>query len=352
MSGVNISPWGNLRLQPQFLCRNGQIVNAFTQQNQAMLANPIACMRTKEMFRYGGGTGAIPSSVTGTRIRWRFAQHTGYMSRWIVARVLIALGTSPFGTPSVSLTIKNGAGSTLGSGSFSGIIISGAGLGIPDTPDRWTEGLIFIASNGFQNTDIFGEFDDVNGARLISATVYELAMPPDTTNGYVDQGYAIGSKIYDAHRSSVSNLGLRSWKWGTGSAFYYASDVDSASKTLGPLGTAKNIWDDGTGVPSSSTPGYTLDLRYKNTYALATVPCVFAAYGKGSVSNPTNYLVKILDGSNNVIVSLSGFGTSEGWVSTTVNMPASLAKYDVKMYNLDAAGTFTLRAVDLYEYLA
>lgn len=354
LNGNTVTPIGNTepasvwadpnqhpRIQPMYLCRNGQVVSANYQNYLARLCNSITRYRSKELFVSPCNVHNIAAS--GSTNRWRFAAHTSPKCDTILVRAIIARtsnGATPF-NPFIRLTITNAAGATLGFDDF----YYGALLAVTDAPSEWAIGVIAIDSSAFRDTDIRCTFSDNNQSRIVAATVYEIAAEPLISNGYIPQNYAIGGAIYDDHRKQLEENAAALWKRGAAPVFSWSSDTDAtAPSTANTSGV--NLFDGSSATNTPNTPGFTIDLRYCNRVNSATVPCVFAACF--STNGIAASGVSLLDASGATLTTLGGHGALQ-WVTGTVNLPATLQKLDVIMAG-KAGDTITVYAAGLYQH--
>ena len=333
--------------------RNGLVPHALFETDAGASLNFVAASRTKELFRYYGNVASINSGTIVARTRWRFASHTGPVLRRIRAIVMMAHqshGTA--GSPSATLYITDASGGTVyGSGSWS---FGASATGVGDFPSEFGVGEIIIGGVP-ADTDIYGRFEDSQDARLISACVFEESKKVLAGNGYVlpSQVAALGP-IYDDRREDMYELATTLWKRGAAQLFNWTANLGATGVST-TSATLTNIVDNSSTAVAASTPGYTLDLRYCRTRALATVPCKLVCYGewvKGASVNTAGGTVAIKDSGGNTIGSIANgwTDTAPGWASTTINMPATNEKFDV-MYASDSGnGSFELAAVSLFQY--
>lgn len=334
-------------------CRNGRYPDSLFQSRLNEGLNHLGHWRLKQLAAFGQWTNAIPASDAGaSRTRWRAHVHTSPFAQYLVCVMVLAPttntnATSPGGQVSIEiapLTFENGDYNY------------GASNGTPvDAPDTFGNGTTIVGTSGVPyevspDTDYAVTFTDRYRGRLVSATLFEWSLAPTVQNGYVQTGFAQGTPIYDRDRYEATLLARELWKHQAGSLWQWASDTDSASPTR-VSGTGINILDDTSTTVSAATPGVTLDFTNRTTVSRAStgVPCVFAA--RGSVAAGTTGFVELKDSTGAVVATCSGFTTTEGWITTTCNLPASVAKYDVH-FRSNGVTTLTVRAFSLYQYLA
>jgi hypothetical protein len=326
------------------------IPNPFYQASLARLVNQVAALRPRVLFDGApGAIAGIPVSNPPTRNRWRFYGHISPMTQSVFATMYFALcddGTKS--APSGKLELfKASDDSSIGSATFT----YGGTSETPDNvPSEFGGGTVGIDVSDHQDEDIYGIFTDVGSGRLISATAFEVPVASDTANGFVAQDYSIGQDILDTDRGDISDLAVSLWKRQGATVLSWSSSLDADAPST-TASTAVN-WIDGSSTsPSSSTPGYVLDMRYKTTLSRSSdgVPCVLAVCGKSSGTHGT---LKIVDSDGNDVDSIAdGWTTSASWQTAAITLPATKDKYDL-FISSNGTDTFTLYAVSIFEYLA
>lgn len=331
-------------------CRNGRHPDAQLMTRMIDQANHLGICRLQEYASFCVPIASIPASAAAgaDRDRWRFQFHTSPFARYVWTDMVLAIAADDY-NPGARLRIVDTGGSTFGDATFYyGSAINHSS----DTPDTLGYGKTTLVSAGAAleidpDTDYRGTFTDVGGGRLVAATVYEWGLQPDTDNGYLPTNYGHSTPVYDEDRYDLAAMARGLWKHQAGKLFLWASDTDAASPTNATT-TDTNAIDTSITTISTTTPGFIVDGTYRATRMRTTIPCVFWAYGKCSSSG--NGRVYLKNSAGTVLATISGFTTSDGWATTTVSLPATLAKYDVHFEAL--AGTTTLRAFGLYQYKA
>jgi hypothetical protein len=353
MSTVDVDPWIRERLQPRFWCRNGMLVSAAYQGKLCELANQVVSFRVKEIASFGNT--AQPTVYTN----WTFAAHTSPKCATIVCRVLMAKSPSTSGAFAV-VELSNEAGVML----VQKLIYAGVAIGETpvDSPDEWTEASAIIDARTYPNTKIYGRvytlFTGDGGVttgiytgRIVGATIYELALSPDTDNGYLSQSYSAGQGIYEGHRGGLVETAIGQWKRGAAPLFTWSSERDSsAAIDSSGSGNYRNLIDDSTTTASNSSPGFWIDTRNCNTKSRADVPCRFAARVQSTGGNSS---VRLVDGATGASIrTLTISGAFTGWVEgDTSALEPRHQKVDVQ-YRGDVAQTLTVYSACLYQYLA
>lgn len=330
--------------------RNGKYPDAYFMHWVRREITRGARWRTKEVFRGADNLTNILTSGGASRTRWRFRFHTSPYARYLWVNFVLA-GAKGTGSPTGRLRIETTVPATFGDAEYS----AGGVSGITNTPNTLSTGRTTLVSGGTAlaitaDTDFQGTFYDINDGVIIAANVYEWSLENTIENGYLDSEYAVGSPIYDEDTGDAIAMARTLWKRGAAHLFNWASNTDATARTRASS-TPINLIDDSSTAVSAATPGYTLDLLYKTTVSRAStgVPCVFAVYGAATVAG--NGTVELRDSAGAVVATCAGFAVAGGWVTTTCNLPASSAKYDVFFYSNGVDG-LTVYAVSLYQYLA
>ncbi len=322
------------------------------QMNQAML------FRTKEAFSILGDLGSAPgiqaTSTAGTRARWRGAFHTSPYSHALLARVVMFPPSSNYSNDTyATLKIYSDATETTlvsttefhyGPGPSTSSV---GGWQYHKIIDKFIDGLN-------ADTDYYFLWADEAFGRLQSAAVADLQSMSENYNGYLPVNFTEQTPVYDKYREQLVTPIPSLWKRGGAKVMGWTTNIQS-SPTTNATSTYKNVLDGTSTAVSASTPGWTLDMRYKNRLSQATVPCKLWVCGSWLTGGtPTGGDVLLLDSAGSTVASISAgwANTTPKWVSTTVNLPATSAKYDIqiRMGPGGAAGTFSCYAISMYEY--
>lgn len=342
------------QLQALASARNGRSPDASFTNLLISDTNYLQRWRTKELFRWGAPL-PFPLASSGNRTRWRFAAHLSPKARHIYVHMYLAAfastaGSDPFGR----LSLFDGSGTLIGTADvhFGENPLDGGS----DVPSFFS-GMSVALNNGTgpsgivtvtPDTDVFGVFEDRNGARLLSACVYEYALDAKTENGYLQSPYGVTSPIYSSIRQGVVTALRTQWKRGAAQLLNLTVDVDSLALTRFSA-SAVNIVDNSSTTPSASTPGWTLDLLQKGSVRRGAVPCVFTAFAKNGTAGGAGGFIDLVDSTNTIVASINITGTTASWHATTVNLPATVAKYDIR-FRGDGTFTMTLYAISLYQH--
>ena len=336
--------------------RNGRYPDAAFHGGLAARTNQLLRWRTKEVFSYEVPIANIP---TGATLRSRFRFHSSTHARYLFTRFVGALtgstGSDPIEDQDVysKLTFDN-AGVTVGEAAFHiGAVAGTAGGFFTDAPAYmgWADVALNDGSGNLieipADTDLNGLFTDVNEGRLVAASVYEVSLEPTVANGYLVGGQVAQSPIYDEDRGDLTVALRNALKRNGAMLLDWYVDKELVPRTR-VSATALNVVDNTSTTISAATPGWTIDLRNRNRLSATTVPCVFAAYAKMS-SGTGN--VKLIDSSSVVVAQVNVNSSTAQWWTTTVNLPATNAKYDI-LINGNGAGTLSAYAACLFRYEA
>jgi len=326
--------------------RNGLIPHAIFESEVGAALNFCGAVRNRELFSWGVPLTSIPGAG-GDRVRWRAAAHTGPLLRRLRATICAARNDADALEPSCTIYVTNADQSvTYGSAEF--VYGNNFGTAPGNTPDEFGIGELIIGGVP-ADTDVYLRIDDNDHGRIVSVTIHEESKKLLASNGYLlPSVVSVGGPIDDARRGSSYALATSLWKRGAAHLFNWTVDLD-ASKITTTGGTFKNIVDNSSTSVSAATPGWTLDLRYCRTLGQTTVPCVFKCYGSATVGDTAE--VSLVDSGGSPVATISVNSPTNGWFSATVNLPATLAKYDVHYADPDG-GTISLGACSLYQYAA
>lgn len=323
-------------IQPQSYSRNGQVapVNAMTALARA--TNQTMRWRGKELFTSPGTTDSVAASAgAGPTTIWRSYIHTGPFVdtlRFIVELQRPSSGST--GTPSCTVAVTTTGGAAVDSETVY------HGYGTAGTVDTWSEftGTLAVSAD----TDYLLVFTVSNNARLANGLVYEETLLPTAANGYIDDGMTNTSPIFDATRAAIQSALYKLGRRGC------AVVMDWYGARANGTATDTNIFDGSSTAVSASTPGVTLDMRYKARLkdAAAGVPCEFRVFG--SVDAGTAGDVKIKDSGGTALATVSSFTTTPSWKTASLVLPATKAKYDITLST--AAATLHISDVAIYEY--
>jgi hypothetical protein len=332
--------------------RNGTHPNAWLASAMNEAANAAAMFRTKQPFALLGPTAvSLPNSQLADRVRGRWAFHTGPMTHQLEVTCVMyppnEAGTGVAGANGAdtyaTCTILTTGGATQATDDFhygpgpAGSAVDGYGW-----PNMKMITKYLAVS---PDTDYTGLFTDKNYGRIQSALVFEISSMTDHNSGYLSQNISERAPIHDAYRQNLLPLIRNQWK--RGGCMQLNWHVENGSSPIAnATTTAKNIVDDTTTAVSADSPGYTLDMRYRDRLSQTSgVPCVMKVYAAAAGANGS-VILKNSAGSPVATATVTG---ALGWYSIAFDMPATIDKYDLH-YVAVFGGTITLHAVSIYEY--
>jgi hypothetical protein len=332
--------------------RNGTHPNALLASQMNEAANMAAMFRTKQSWAMPDHTGlALPLSQLADRVRARWAFHTGPMTHQLLAMFVmyppneVASGVAGANGADTyaRCDILNGAGATIATDDFHyGPGPAGSAVDAFGWPNVKVITKYLAVS---PITDYYGVLTDKNYGRIQSACIFEIPSMTTNNSGYLSENIAERAPIADAYRENLLPLPYLQWRRG-GCMQVNWSVADGAAPITNATTTPTNVVDNTSTAISAATPGYTLDMSYRDRLSETTgVPCAMKVYASRTASNGT---VTLKDSAGATIATVTVTGAI-GWYSTTFNMPATADKYDIH-YTAGAAGTITLHAVSIYEY--
>lgn len=319
---------------------NGMYPSANYYRRIVDAANHLVAYRHREVYQRTAplGNASYGSSGTATLARWRF--RTGYGVTRLQARVL--LGQDNSGGVAAAPTAK--------------LVIGGVDLG------PWAYGVSAVATDDAPS----GLASFVGELAVSPATAYECSL---VTEDYarvlgvslcefgdetVDESTlyfsawqpAAGGEIYDAHQERLA-LGLSQiWRRNGGTVVHWGR-LTGAARTRSAA-TAVNLIDGSSTTPSSSTPGWRLDLRYRNSYARSGVPFELSVYGAVPAGTGA---VRLVDSAGATVLSVTVNSSTAQWFTATGTLPAAVDKYDLHLVG-DGTNTVSVYAVSLQEWEA
>jgi hypothetical protein len=319
--------------------RNGLPVSTQAQGALASAFNQVMRWRTRELFALGGRLQSIMASggVGGVEVAraygWVGANSNGD-ARYSI--LMAKPSSSAVADPYVQIDLYDAGGSLLNSAKAHW----GSPSGTPnDTLDEFQEHTGTISGGVNAGTACSIVVTAYNNARWIGTTVWEVSTDPDTGNGYVN-GPANMQPILDVDRTNISFL-VSELIDNNGGTQVDIPDVLFATASA----TQKNIFDQTSTTVTANTPGITLDMRYKGRRAKTDVPLVVAVYGACSAGS--NGLFKVYNSAGSVLLTIGPFSTTPAWLTGTVRVPQTLAKYDLMLST--AASITTINYVSIFE---
>lgn len=327
--------------------RNGKHPSAAAQNDISSACNAGALYRTKSYFEAMGlCLGTTASFGAGDRARWRFSFRSGpYCHAMGVILVMMPQSTSTSSNSYARLDIATNAAGT--PAVISEEFVYGAAPDPNDGYGQWKQ-IIKIVDGLSPSTDYYATWVDVDYGRVFAVSCFELASLTENAGGYVSTNSTIVTPITDEFRENCVDMSNALYQESAGKVLVWSVDDGTAPQTR-TSATSINVIDQTSTAISAATPGFTLDMRNKARLSQTTgVPIVLRAYGKNTVAPGGTVYLKNAAGAT--IMSVTGFGTTAGWVSATGVIPANDAKVDLHFAG-DGANTFSLYAVSCFQYL-
>lgn len=353
MSTVSFPGYARKARQAIKRLRNGRYPEASVVTFMQEETNRIAMYRVKG-WSFFQSIGAIPAT-DASRDRWVFAFRSSTHASYLWVRFIMA-PSNVATNASARLQIRDSADAIVAEATA-----HGGNQTASDTPANFD--IINVPTNDGTavvtidpDTDYFAYVTDLSGGRVVACVVWEVAMLPDTANGYLSNGVVAGQDIFDNHRGDMTSMLRNTWKNGT-PLITWSADTEAGQATNN-TGTDKNIIDDSTAV-SVASPGFTLNLTNHSTLRrsdidAACVPCIMKVYGDTS-GGGTVGTIKLKDSGGNTVatVTITAVASADDWyTSAPFNLIDALDKYDITSAVASGAGTVSTWAVSIYAYEA
>lgn len=327
----------------QRIARNGLVPNASTYANATSDLNHAVLYRRKLFGSFSGRrvdqsalifpdtTGAGPDN------KWRWRNKTGHGTRALrfVVKMALSRGASD---SRVRFAVTVAGGATTYTNYIHYGITEETALDVPSEIGKFHTDLEVDPDTTYEIVMLAYDF-----ARPVSCMIYELAEDPDTTvDHYTAPGHPVGSPILDGHRGDLLPAWTALMADNANAGWHWCVDEAPVTRTSA---TYANVMDQTITAHAASSPGVTIDLTGRNTYARATVPFVWAVYASGTGASGTAK-VKLVNAGGDVVAITTI--TTAGWYATTVNLATAEQKLDL-MLACDGISTTSLYASALYE---
>lgn len=327
------------RYQALRIARNRLVAPASAAAQLAQQCNQLVRHRGKELFVSPGSIAQIAASAgAGTNTLWRSYIHLGPFTqivKWRMSMVRPSSGST--GAPAATIEIQDSGGTLVESATRS----FGYGT-LSDITSAWQT---FAGSFGLTtpltpDTDYRLEFKVIDNGRIANAVVVEDAAPLLTSNGFIADGVVNGSPILNDVMTSAQNVLYQTYRRGAAVVLDWHGNRSRGSAT------DINVIDNSSTTVSATTPGFTLDMKYKAKLSATSVNCKFFVWG--NVDAGTGGNVKIKDSGGSTLATVTGFTTTPGWHSTTLALPATLAKYDLTIST--GGAQVNIRQIAIFEH--
>lgn len=339
MTAIGLGTLVGIPVHSHRFCDNGAIPHFQFYQRLATDAGRVAWQRGKVWRSPGRVSTIVAAGGAGQRNRWFGYIHTPPLCTQLGVYLIAARAQTSGGLtdPYVKLGVSGGVGSVE--------YHYGNTLAVPaDVPSEW--GHAYRVLDCAPDTGYELEFSDHDNGRLVSGTVWTIGAPPDTANGYIDPGYAVGENIYDVDQQALAQLTTAQFNRAGATAWSWSADTAAGARTR-TSATDINLIDNTSTAVTAATPGATLDLRNRNSSSVTTVACVLRA--RARVAGGAGGHIYLKNSAGTVLATLTITSTVAGWTSTTVNLPNTEAKYDLH-FDGDGTNLITVDAVVLHEH--
>ena len=340
---VGLGPGGaGLGMRPAILNWQRYALNTLTPASQfygrlVSVVNHCTAYRHRAVYSRSWRLANTSYGYTGTTTlaRWRFRAGHGVVG----LRVVMILGRDASGgtgtNPRVTFTVTGGQSVTF----YYGVSTAVA----TDAPDelRAVADTVTIAADAAYT----GTIEAIDYARVLAVLVYEVGAETidegtEWFNATIPQARA---EIFDGFHGKLLQGLSEIHRHNAGTVAHW-STINGAARTR-TSATPINLVDNSTtGAPSDATPGFKLDLTYRATEGVATVPMEIGVYGSSAGGTVT-----LVDSTNTVVATVTLNNATPQWFTTTVNLPATLAKYDVRFAG-DGTNAVSVIAFSIVEW--
>ncbi|MBL8623786.1 MAG: hypothetical protein JNK64_20930 [Myxococcales bacterium] len=324
-------------------CLNGMTPSAQFYARLVGVMNHATAYRHRPVYARSWALGNSSYGYSGTTTLGRFRFRTGHGVSAI--RILMILGrTATGGTgtdPRVTFTID-------GSPPLTETFYYGLSpVAATDAPDE----LAIVGSTIAVSADTAytGKLEAIDYGRVLAIVAYELGAETisESTEWFSSTIPQARAPIFDAFHGRLLQGLSEIHRHNAGTVTHWAQ-IDGSARTR-TSATAANLVDGTTtGAPTTATPGVKLDLSYRATEGVATVPVELAVYGSMSSGSGT---VVLVDSGGTTLATATINSATPAWYTATASLPASLAKYDLKFAG-DGTNTISVYAASLIEWEA
>ncbi len=305
--------------------------------------NHLVGFRHKTVFqrawRLGNKTYSGASATNLARFRWR----TGHGAAYVRIVGVQCASNSSTGDPRTELELVNFSDTvTTTAGPWQGFIdVASTG----DEPSTWR---IFTDTIAVTPNKIYhATFKTYDSCRPMSLLVMELGggTVTESVNYYSAANMVSDAPIFDATREKILG-GLGAMYRQNGALQVNWANGDGSALTRSSATAINVVNNSSTGTPTTATPGYSCDLRYRNSSSRAGVPVELAVYGSIPAGSGT---VRVIDTAGTTHLTATVNSATPGWFTATGTITASDLKFDFQAAG-DGINTLSLHAVSLYEY--
>ena len=330
--------------------RNGKCPDGEYMRQCIAGTNHIAAFRKKLVMSHGRDINAIPVGSSSARTFGVGYVWAGYNTGRIQVHVGMIRVTSASLTDSrVKVTIKRiSAGSTQTLYFYNMQSAAGHSADTPEKISWLSQGVDIPASNEAYWITV----EEENKARCVSASVFTKGNNPvnDAHAGVVTGTIGgSGAPILDGEQEDIFEAQTNLWKKNGTTLACYTYDTTPYSYTSA---TYINIVDRSSTSVASTSPGYTIDLRYHAYKGSTTVPvrlAVLAQRTSGTGSTGDNR-ARFTNGSDSI--ELTGIDSTLEWkvVDGTLPIGGAADKYDLQIRTASGSDTIAFYGVCVISY--
>jgi hypothetical protein len=363
---VNVtSPTAIAPIQVRRYARPGMAPQSDLVNRVREAANFAALYRSKQVWGgigLDGGNAPAGGSAGATVVCHRFACHSGpYTHAFLVKGVVYP----PLGSATQAKVTVNVYSDTAMTALVSSAVLyygakpSGISFGwrLSRVMSAWVTGLS-------PDTDYYCTITATDSCKLGGLAISDMQALNVNGLGYFSSNLTMHSPIVYTDRQQPHTALKKVWtrggshvlNWSTVAGISLANDdsnglVGTDKYVTSTSATLTNLIDRTSTTVSASTPGYTLDMTYKDRVSQTSgVPCVMKVWGYNPAAPGLNDGTVVLKNSaGTTIATVTGFAQTASWISTTFNMPATVDKYDLQFATNHAGNRFYVGAVSIWE---
>ena len=290
-------------------------------------------------WRLGNKSYSGASSTNLARFRWR----STYGAEYVRIIMIQAVSVAATGDPRTEIEFVNVTDAvTTTAGPWQGFIDT---LSTGDEPETWR---IVTDSHAITPGKVYtATIKTYDSCRPMAILVQEVGGGTirESVNYYSAANMVSDAPIFDATREKILG-GLGAMYRQNGGLQVNWANADGSARTRSSA-TAINIIDNATtGTPTGATPGYSCDLRYRNSSSRTGVPVELAVYGSVPAGSGT---VKVIDTAGTTHLTCTVNNATPQWFTATGTITASDLKFDFQITG-DGVNTLSVYAVSLVEY--
>jgi hypothetical protein len=307
--------------------------------------NHLVGYRHKTVFQRAIRLGNKSFGYAGTTNLARFRFRSGHGAAFFKIAMIHCVSNAATGDPTVDVEMINVTDAvTTTFGPWQGFIDS---TSLTDAPSTWRlthDVTTLLPAKVYECT-----LRTYDSARPMSVTMMELGggTITEAVNYYDATNVVSDAPIYAATRQHILG-GLGAMYRQNGALQINWSNIDGTARTRSSATPANVANGTSTGTPTAATPGYSCDLRYRNSSSRTGVPVELAVYAAIPAGSGT---VRVIDTAGTTHLTATVNSATPQWFTATGTITASDLKFDFQCAG-DGANTLSLYAVSLIEYEA